>query len=191
MLSYRIPVSLSALTLVALGGLGFAPSASADSVQVQSYQRMHQSEVCAAQVGETPWQAAWGADSSWNPTWELWASGGSGGWTCTRSITWAKDAAPDAAPFIGCVQYHLAVSPFSASWVDFGYVDLLEGRAPGSSFSEYSDAACSTPFMVMDQNIVYAESQGQADARCDAWVTNGYGHHPDELATNIYVCRVD
>jgi len=62
----------------------------ADSVQYQSYQRVSQSEACAAQVGETPWQASWGTDSSWYPSWEQWANGGTGGWTCGRSITWAK-----------------------------------------------------------------------------------------------------
>jgi hypothetical protein len=64
--------------------------ASADSVQYQSYGRVSQSEACAAQVGETPWQASWGTDSSWYPSWEQWANGGKGGWTCGRSITWAK-----------------------------------------------------------------------------------------------------
>jgi len=45
-----------------------------------------------AQPGETPWQAAWGSDSTWKPTWEQWANQGAGGWTCTRSIVWAPDA---------------------------------------------------------------------------------------------------
>ncbi len=66
--------------------------ASADSVWYQSYGRVSQSEACAAQVGETPWQASWGTDSSWYPSWEQWANGGNGGWTCGRSITWAKDS---------------------------------------------------------------------------------------------------
>ena len=81
--------TLSVLVVVA-GMLFGANVASADSVQYQSYQRASQSEACAAQVGETPWQASWGADSSWYPTWEQWANNGTGGWTCGRSITWAK-----------------------------------------------------------------------------------------------------
>jgi hypothetical protein len=67
--------------------------AAADSTQVQSYQRTSQSETCSAQPGETPWQASWGTDSSWHPSWEQWANEGKGGWTCTRSITWARDSA--------------------------------------------------------------------------------------------------
>jgi hypothetical protein len=66
------------------------PAASADSVQVQSYQRTSQTEACAAQPGEIPLQASWGPDSSWKPSWEQWANRSTGGWTCTRSITWAR-----------------------------------------------------------------------------------------------------
>ena len=67
--------------------------ATADSVWVQSYERSSQAEVCTAQPGETPWQDSWGTDSSWAPSWEQWANGGKGGWTCTRSITWASTPA--------------------------------------------------------------------------------------------------
>ena len=81
--------TLSVLVVVA-GMLFGANVASADSVQYQSYQRASQTEACTAQVGETPWQASWGTDSSWYPSWEQWANGGKGGWTCGRSITWAK-----------------------------------------------------------------------------------------------------
>ena len=87
----RILIAFSSLAVIA-AGLTLTPSASADSVQVQSYQRASQTEACAAQPGETPWQASWGPDSSWKPSWEQWANGGTGGWTCTRSITWAKDS---------------------------------------------------------------------------------------------------
>ncbi len=91
--------SFTGLLLVA-GCLVGANAASADSVQVQSYQRASQSAACTAQLGETPWLASWGDDSSWHPSWEQWANGGAGGWTCTRSITWAYD---NAAPLsLGC-----------------------------------------------------------------------------------------
>jgi hypothetical protein len=83
----------STVLLVIAGCLFGANAASADSVWVQSYQRASSSEACVAQMGETPWQASWGTDSSWKPTWEQWANKGTGGWTCTRSITWARDSA--------------------------------------------------------------------------------------------------
>jgi hypothetical protein len=90
----RMLVATLSAALVAAGSLAAAKVASADSIQVQSYQRASQSEACAAQPGETAWQASWGSESSWTPTWEQWANGGKGGWTCTRSITWAKSPVP-------------------------------------------------------------------------------------------------
>lgn len=86
-------VATLSAALVVAGTLVGANVASADSVQVQSYGRASQTEACAAQVGETPWQASWGTDSSWKPSWEQWANAGKGGWTCGRSITWARDSA--------------------------------------------------------------------------------------------------
>lgn len=64
--------------------------AAADSIQIQSYERADASEECTAQEGETPWQANWGSDSSWHPSWEQWANGGLGGPVCTRQIVWAS-----------------------------------------------------------------------------------------------------
>ncbi len=92
--------SLTGLLLIS-GALIGASAASADQVQVQSYQRATQGQACSAQPGETPWQASWGSDSSWTPSWEQWANGGKGGWTCTRSITWAHD---ESTPVIQCTQ---------------------------------------------------------------------------------------
>lgn len=82
-------VLTSALVIVA-GAVVGGGSATADSVWVQSYERSSESAECESQAWETPWQASWGTDSSWKPTWEQWANDGKGGWTCTRSITWAR-----------------------------------------------------------------------------------------------------
>lgn len=67
-----------------------ADRASADSTQLQSYQRSHESEPCSGRPEDTPWQASWGVNPGWGPSWEQWPNGGTGGWTCTRSITWAR-----------------------------------------------------------------------------------------------------
>jgi len=114
--------TLSALVVVA-GMLFGANVAFADSVWYQSYGRVSQSEACAAQVGETPWQASWGTDSSWYPTWEQWANNGAGGWTCGRSITWARDSAArtyalgDVGPGGGTIFYvDMARSAGSQFW---------------------------------------------------------------------------
>jgi hypothetical protein len=92
--SFRPKKSLAIFSafIVLVGMLLGARVAVADSVWVQSYERTSQAQACVAQPGETPWQASWGSDSSWTPSWEQWANGGKGGWTCTRSITWARDS---------------------------------------------------------------------------------------------------
>ena len=89
---------MAAIAVLATMFIG-AQTASADMVQHQSYQRASQAEVCAPQVWETPWQADWGTDSSWKPSWEFWANKGEGGWVCSRSIVWAKS---DGTPGVRC-----------------------------------------------------------------------------------------
>lgn len=82
--------AIASVVAVVASTLVGANVVSADSVWVQSYERTSQTQACAAQPGETPWQASWGTDSSWSPSWEQWANKGIGGWVCTRSITWAR-----------------------------------------------------------------------------------------------------
>jgi hypothetical protein len=126
----RILIALPSLAAVATA-LVLAPPASADSAQIQSYQRNTESVACVTQPGETPWQAAWGADSSWSPSWEQWANAGSGGWVCTRSITWAKTQAP-ARSGGGSVAYRVG-DPGPGGGTVF-YVDMM--RPAGSQFWE-------------------------------------------------------
>ena len=96
--------ALSVLLMIAATLFG-ANVASGDEVWNQSYQRGSQSEECVAQPGETPWQTSWGTDSSWKPSWALWANEGQGGWVCDRSITWART--PVAAGSSSTVTYAL------------------------------------------------------------------------------------
>jgi hypothetical protein len=95
-------VGLASVLAISATVLG-ANASSADSIKYESYQRASQSEVCAAQAGETPWRSSWGSDPSWKPSWEQWANGGTGGWTCTRSITWAHDGVADDPYPVGSV----------------------------------------------------------------------------------------
>ena len=94
--------ALSVLLMIAATLFG-ANVASGDEVWHQSYPRGSASEACVAQPGETPWQASWGTDSSWKPSWALWANEGQGGWVCDRSITWART--PVAAGSSSTVTY--------------------------------------------------------------------------------------
>ena len=96
----------SALVMVTSAVVG-GGSATADSVWVQSYERSSQNAECESQAWETPWQASWGTDSSWTPTWEQWANDGKGGWTCTRSITWARTPAASSSSGSSAPSYAL------------------------------------------------------------------------------------
>ncbi len=102
---WRCAVAGVTAGVVVAGVLVGASLAQADSVQVQSYQRASSTEACVAQVGETEWQDSWGPDSSWYPSWEQWANNGTGGWVCSRSITWART--PGTSEGSGSVTYAL------------------------------------------------------------------------------------
>ena len=135
--------------------------ASADSVQYQSYQRASQTEACVAQVGETPWQAAWGADSSWKPSWERWANAGSGGWTCTRTIVWAKTPVSVASsapvhPSAGCIALNL--NSFSINFQSGWYI-------PASALV-YLNPTCSSGVPALGKNVVYAPAGYDATTLC-------------------------
>jgi len=84
--------ALLSVMVLGAGLLLGANVVAADSVQVQSYQRDSPTAECPNQPWETPWQADWGPDSSWTPSWEQWANNGTGGWTCTRTIVWARSS---------------------------------------------------------------------------------------------------
>jgi hypothetical protein len=129
-------VMVSALTMVA-GMLFGANIATADSVWVQSYERTSQTQACAAQPGETPWQESWGADSSWSPSWEMWANDGKGGWVCTRSISWAQTPAASSSDSDdpNCeVLLTYSVGDIGPGCGTVFYVDMA--RAAGSQFWE-------------------------------------------------------
>jgi hypothetical protein len=175
MRTHRILIVLSSLAVVSGGLFGLAPTASANSVQVQSYQRATQSEVCAAQTGETPWEDAWAPDSTWHPTWEQWANHGTGGWTCTRSITWAKT--------IGCVQVQLDVD--GVVWANFESGDFLSAGAQG-----FADQYCSIVSEIAGYDGVWASDLAQADIRCDAVWRGTDAFHPDWATPNLFRCGI-
>lgn len=87
----------SALIVVGLL-LGGASPASAAQVWIQGVQRPSADAACPASTGPAP-QSGW-IVTDWTPSWEQWANGGTGGWTCTRSITWAKDSPAPTPPTV-------------------------------------------------------------------------------------------
>ena len=155
-------------SLILVAGMLFGANvASADSVQVQSYQRASQTEACVAQVGQTPWQANWGSGATWSPTYEMWANGGQGGWTCTRSITWANTPVPassgggmltyrlgDIGPGGGLVflisggkTYEMAPNTWGAGENGLTWCDATPNSVPGAVGTAVGTGAANTAWM--------------------------------------------
>jgi hypothetical protein len=65
-----------------------------NQVWFQSFQRDGKDAPCVAPASlDIAWQSDWPAtENAWTPSWEKWPNGGTGGWTCTRQITWANGA---------------------------------------------------------------------------------------------------
>ena len=174
--------------LVLAGSLAGAGAAAADSIQVQSYQRASATAACVAQPGETPWQANWGTDASWKPSWEQWANTGKGGWVCTRSITWAITPAPagvtpvPVAAVAGCVLYSI----YNTFAVDFNGTNFTPA---GSSF--YTDTTCS--YLIANQvtawPLAYAASIANAEAICSTRVPGTSARDNYWAVINIYTCQ--
>ncbi len=88
--------STIALSLISSGAAHATPAPRTAAVQYQSYQRASQDAACDNPPPLfAPWQSDW-ADATnpvsgpaWHPAWEQWPNNGTGGWTCTRAITWA------------------------------------------------------------------------------------------------------
>ena len=172
----------SALVMVA-GMLFGANIATADSVWVQSYERTSQTQACAAQPGETPWQASWGTNSSWSPSWEQWANGGKGGWVCTRSITWARDSTSstvtynvgDIGPGGGLVFY-----------IDSGS-GLRYEMAPNtwSGASDPTENWCNNTSLDVPGAVGTAVGDGSANTTAiDAACTSGAGQSAADYSAN-------
>lgn len=141
--------------------------AAADQTWTQSFERPSATAPCVAPADETPWQEGWtGTDRSWTPTWEQWPNGGRGGWTCTRSITWAKDTPPPAPPqseassgypSAGCVRYNAAE-----------YLNFDGGYTVGKGIRTFANPACTIPGLLTTADwFVFAPAPFNPQTMCD------------------------
>lgn len=156
----RLAATTAACLLVAAGPVtvGAAP-ASADQVWHQSVGRSSVDALCP-QSENDDLEAGW---SPWAASWERWANDGTGGWTCYRSITWAKDTPPPAATVFvvsGCLQSESGPNTY-----------LLFGAANALPIGTqvYTDADCLLPFSparTINAWFVAANDQRTAQAIC-------------------------
>ena len=158
-------LATAAASVVVIGGVmvaGAAP-ASADETWTQSFQRSGPTAPCEApRALDIVWQDGWTGSPDWTPTWEQWPNAGEGGWTCTRSITWAHSAPPPPLfPAGNCVDVQ------SSTY----YGQFNGGFSLDRSATVYADADCT-----VDANttwvyyMVYAPAGFDAESLClEAW----------------------
>jgi hypothetical protein len=173
----QVLAAAGAMVLVA-GGLTLAGAVpvSADQIWHQSIGRAGATATCP-DPSDGDLMAGW---SKWGASWEQWENDGNGGFTCTRSIAWAKNSAvPNslpAHPSAECVFF------YSGQYANFlGGWYLSVGQV-------FANADCSTP-IGSHSRIVYAPAGYDAVALCeealaplvDLVVMGPYGDH-------IYSC---
>jgi hypothetical protein len=170
-------VACAASLITAIAGLGLAVPAQADQIWYQSVQRNSASSTCEVS-SVIDIARGW---NNWSGSWEQWANGGRGGWTCTRNVTWARDSIESpTSSGAGCV---LADTQFN-TYANFGAQYSLAAGAPA-----YVDAACTNGIAFYTNDLVYATSLAAADLICVASLGGGFYAAPQIwTGTNIYVC---
>lgn len=168
-----------AALLVASGGLVFGASA---ATAAEGDQIWYQSVGSPSAEAPCPDSSAEDVAKGWSPWvkgYEEWPNDGKGGWTCGRSILWAKGS-PAPSGFPGCVQ--VLDDSFGPNWMNFATGYFLPQGSPA-----YSDAAC-TVFAFAAVPVVYATDAALAQARCTAALPGRVADQPAGLPPNIYRC---
>lgn len=179
--------ALGSVVVLVGGALVAASPASANTTWIQSVQRSSEDAACPASSGPAP-QSGW-VVTDWSKSWERWANGGTGGWTCTRSITWGNSGGGDVTPppvppvtgypaGVGCVD--------SNGGVDF--VDFRGGFYLAAGATIWRNASCTTPWGPTYSNPrVYAPTGFDAAALCLEFAGLPYTSGP--WGNNTYECR--
>jgi hypothetical protein len=161
---------------VALGAIGIAPMVSADQVWHQAFGRTSANSTCPNPSAEDV-ASGW---TQWAASWEQWPNGGNGGYTCTRSITWAQDSTG-----AGCAQVQMNINQVTALWGNFGNGYFLPYQS-----TSFIDQACSVSSGYWNADIVFATDHTLAAQRCAAAVPGTVASRLNFLAPNIYICDV-
>jgi len=176
----RIRVAVVALS-VAAAGLLVTPVVSADEIWYQSVGRASATATCQ-DSSATELAAGW---TVWRPIWEQWMNRGTGGFTCSRALTWAKSSPASGGGgggAAGCQQITLGPIKYAS----FGANNFIAANSP-----TYTSASCTGSSTADSDNLAYASSQANADAICVAQKGAGWSADAIDHAsrpTNIWKC---
>jgi hypothetical protein len=181
----RLAAGTAASILIAAGlaMAGVAP-ASADQVWHQSVGRPSADAPCPTSDA-ADLEAGW---SAWTGSWEQWANDGTGGWTCSRSITWAKDSPPPAAagdPVMvsNCLAAEDAGPDVGLLYLQFGADDSLP---PDTVL--YSDNSClEVSIYTTGLWFVTAANDDAAQVICDR-IGGGGIANPSSGDARVFYC---
>ena len=178
----RSVLATSAAFAAAAAGLMIAGAApvSADQAWHQSIGRASAQAACpSSSASDTT--LGW---SAWEPSWETWADEGQGGWTCTRSITWALSTPPPSGEQPpGCIQIRV-----SAAW----YLDFGSGYfVPRDSEATTSCTPPASLAGITAWAYVYATDMTVAETRCKEGLADDLASvEPVVGLQNVYICGV-
>ena len=170
-------VATAGAAVLAVSGLvmaGAAPAA-ADQIWYQAVGSPSKDAPCAESSAEDL-ALGW---STWAKSYAEWPNDGKGGWTCERSILWAKGTPPSSAAGPGCV----LVESDPNFYLDFGSGNV--------AYDIFLDPGCTDLYGRVDPGTayVYAASLEAATEVCNSLV----GPLDDTLyrGNNVYFCRGD
>lgn len=183
----RIAATVAAAVLTASGlAIAGAAPASANQVWHQSVGRASADAPCP---DSDPALLALGW-SKWAPSYEQWPNNGQGGWTCTRSITWAKST-PPGLTVGGEANPSLCVEVFRFDAENAQYLDFALSRALPSGSPIYTDRFCTSDTEPTGYDFVLVPTGGDPDLACrDGFGAEYVSGRDEDWQSNIYDCRL-
>ena len=177
----RLLVAAAITTVLVAAQAGTAEARTSDRTWYQSIGRSGPDQPCP----DSPPADAAAGWSPWWSSWEQWPNAGSGGFVCSRAITWAKRQV--SAPSAGCV---LAVTDPIVAYADFGGGYALRGGLDMPPAAVPYDPACSAWIggWAFTYNMVYAPAGYDPEDLCEeAW---GFTGTPQDNGTGVWGCDV-
>jgi len=172
----RIWTVIASTGLILLAASAAGQPATAGGTWYQSVGRASADAPCPEPTFGTPWQSNWDPDEQpWRPSWGQWMNGGTGGFTCDRSITWARPLYPSGQ----CQGSGSIWFQFAGGW---SYENVY------GTWDHYTSSSCTTTTPGAGYQVVYAPPGFDASTLCrEAFAITSA---PTALGGDVYVCAM-